>query len=177
MKDPRNLSKSDLAEIVSRVRNWIWMTEDHKDMVRARHKKVAEKIIEERNKVGECCIVSFFDPDTEWDSDTTDRIAEVLTEYGLRPKAVCPISAGYKYDRWGDDELQFARLLDELQAVGVTNLMKEAEWQAIESSMDLKREDIMTIFDRAQRRWDQAKADLKKEQKTAENIEKMRKQR
>lgn len=165
MKDPRDLSKSQLADIVTRVRNWLWMTEDHKDMVRIHHRKVAEKIIEERNKVGECCIVSFFDPDVEWDTcEVTSRIADVLSEFGLRPKAVCPISAGYHYDRWGDDELQFARLLDELQAVGVCDLLKEAGWQALEASMDLKREVIMEIFDRAQQRFDRAKADLKKEQ-------------
>ena len=61
---------------------------------------------------------------------------------------------------WDDNTIQFARLLDELQAVGVVNLLKKKEWQALMASMDLTKEDILEIWDRATDVYDQIKTTL-----------------
>jgi len=88
--------------------------------------------------------------DTEWDDDSP---------------CSCPCGfhgtvGDFRKPLWDNDEVQFARLLDELLAVGVVNLLGEAEWQALEESTDLKRGEIMEIFGRAQARWDRAKTEL-----------------
>lgn len=46
---------------------------------------------------------------------------------------------------WEDDRIQFARLLDEIQATH-----SEIDFAALEESMDLERDDIDEIFERAQ---------------------------
>ena len=165
MKDPRNLSKRELADIVQSVRNWLWLTEGEKDSVMSRYGKTGKKIVAERNALGECCTVSYFDPDNEHDADILDGVTKVLEEYGLQPDRVCPVSTAYTYDRWGDDEVQFARLLEELVGIGILDFLKDKGWKDLEASMDLKREQIMKVFDRAQKRWDLSKKDLKEEKK------------
>lgn len=165
MKDPRNLSKRELADIVQAVRNWLWLTEDGKDHVMSLYGKIGKKIVAERNALGEHCVVSYFDPENEWDSDVLDGLAKVLEEHGLKPDRVCPVSYAYNYDRWADDEVQFARLLEELVGIGILDFLKDKGWKDLEESMDLKREQIMKIFDRAEKAWTTAKKDLKEEKK------------
>lgn len=56
---------------------------------------------------------------------------------------------------WDNDLIQFARLLDEIQAT-----FSEIDYPALEASMDLEMDDIDALFERAQRVWDAAKAAL-----------------
>jgi hypothetical protein len=85
---------------------------------------------------------------TVWMKDQWDR------EMGVRRSLNTPEEVP---SRWNLDAVQFPRLLDELAAVGVPQLLKEAEWQAIEESMDLPREKIMTLFGRASTAWQNIK--------------------
>lgn len=60
------------------------------------------------------------------------------------------------YDRWMNNEIQFARLICELEAAGLerkTNLYEVAE------SMDLDTEELESLFTRADKVWNQAKAE------------------
>jgi len=58
---------------------------------------------------------------------------------------------------WEDDELQFARLLQELDGAGAftPRVMKY-----LRESMDLENSDIMEIVDRATARYDRAVAEI-----------------
>ena len=58
---------------------------------------------------------------------------------------------------WSNNTVQFMRLLAELRALGVHQFLREAEWQALEASMDLEREKIMELFDRAENSWEAIK--------------------
>lgn len=60
-------------------------------------------------------------------------------------------------DVWNDDRVQFARLLDELAGVG----LEEDQIEAVAEAMDLPEERIHELFERAQRVFEQAKADLR----------------
>jgi hypothetical protein len=55
---------------------------------------------------------------------------------------------------WEDDALQFARLLCELAAVGVPD---GADWASLSENMDLSVVELDSLFDRARRRWEEAK--------------------
>jgi hypothetical protein len=61
------------------------------------------------------------------------------------------------HSKWNLDAIQFPRLLDELAAIGVPQLLKEGEWDALEESMDLPRERIMELFGRASTAWQNIK--------------------
>lgn len=58
---------------------------------------------------------------------------------------------------WEDDLIQFARLLSELAAAGVPD---EATMDELRKSMDLEREDIDTLFERAHHQWEASKEAL-----------------
>lgn len=53
-------------------------------------------------------------------------------------------------DLWSNNVVQFTRLLAELYALGLPQVIREAEWSALEASMDLDRDKIMSIFHRAE---------------------------
>ena len=55
---------------------------------------------------------------------------------------------------WEDNLVQFARLLDELAAVGAPT---EGQMEELQDSMDLGRGEINELFDRAMRVWESAK--------------------
>ena len=51
-----------------------------------------------------------------------------------------------KRDLWLDDKIQIARLLSEINYIGLT----DGQLEQLEVSMDLEREFIFEIFDRAE---------------------------
>lgn len=54
---------------------------------------------------------------------------------------------------WNNNHTQFARLLSEIRAMGLTT----AQYETLKAEMDLGYEDIDEVFDRAQLEWEQAK--------------------
>lgn len=54
---------------------------------------------------------------------------------------------------WSRNEIQFPRLLAELNAVGLTR----RQWQQLSESMDLAFEDIDELFSRAEDEWGRIK--------------------
>jgi hypothetical protein len=144
MKDPRNLSKEQLVRIVCAIRDHLYLKTVDWD------------------ELPELIAVKQYDPETEWNATTTDDIANVLFDYGLVPRKVLPVTAGYpkrtSSQIWKDDDIQFARLLDEIRAHGVpTNMMSD-----IESSMSLEAHQIEELFARATKRWEQIKKECVK---------------
>ena len=57
-------------------------------------------------------------------------------------------------ENWNNDDIQFPRLLAEIMA---TVDFTTRQWDALCSSMDLDRPDILELFDRAQAKWDRIK--------------------
>lgn len=57
--------------------------------------------------------------------------------------------------KWGDNHVQFARLIAELEAAGAITYDVT---HAVCESMDLKVGEVMYLLDRAQSTWDKAKA-------------------
>lgn len=55
---------------------------------------------------------------------------------------------------WYNNSIQFPRLIDEIQAVGLT----EDQWDALLESMDLESDELAELFERAQSIWDSIKA-------------------
>ncbi len=55
---------------------------------------------------------------------------------------------------WKNDLLQFARLLAEAEAAGAIKISK-----SLCESMDLTKEEVMEVLDRAQHAWDTIKLD------------------
>ena len=60
MKWPRDLSKGDLVGIVERIQSILWLDEGTKG--------------------------HFWNPEKEWDSETTDEVSLVLSSMDLRPE-------------------------------------------------------------------------------------------
>lgn len=58
-------------------------------------------------------------------------------------------------DKWENPLIQFARLIDELQASGA---LTESIWDQMLVSMDLNSDQLSELFDRAQAIWDEAKS-------------------
>lgn len=145
MKDPQNLTKEQLVRIVRAIRDLLYLDTFY---------EVETPDAETKQ----------YDPEMAWDSGSTDGIAEVLGHYGLVPMKVLPVSAGYpkrtSNQIWKDDDIQFARLLDEIRAHGVpTNMMSD-----LESSTNLEAHQLEELFARATSRWEK----IKKEHKTDE---------
>jgi hypothetical protein len=65
MKDPTSLPSADLARIVADIQAFLWLDVD----------RDAE---------------SFWNPEKEWDFDTVENIAGLLSEFGLEPVAPSP---------------------------------------------------------------------------------------
>lgn len=61
---------------------------------------------------------------------------------------------------WDDDELQFARLINEAELSGA---FTHEVVQDLQTSMDLTEDDIHELLDRAQRTFDMAKARIRAE--------------
>ena len=57
-------------------------------------------------------------------------------------------------ERWKNNTIQFPRLLAEINGVGLTN----KQYKELSDSMDLSREEIDQLFDRAEESWQQIKA-------------------
>ena len=57
---------------------------------------------------------------------------------------------------WNHNHIQFARLLSELRAIELT----PDQYGELCASMDLGRDDIDELFDRAQLEWERAKAGM-----------------
>jgi hypothetical protein len=76
----------------------------------------------------------------------------------------CPLCGGdidgKPRSPWHDNSIQFPRLLAELNALGIHQFLKEAEWQSLEASMDLERDKIMELFYRAEKEWERIKNEL-----------------
>lgn len=73
----------------------------------------------------------------------------------LCPKPIEVIVRGPKH-LWERDDVQFPRLLAEIKAVGLT----PEQMQSLSSSMDLSKEDIHELLDRAEETFDAAKEQL-----------------
>ena len=56
--------------------------------------------------------------------------------------------------RWESDVIQFARLLCEMGALGLPNGI---DWEALMENMDLSKEELDSLFERAFTRWEAAK--------------------
>lgn len=166
MKLPRQLTKEELIKIVEGVRDHLYMDQnDLEGISLGADEKFARKV--QKQACEDDCrndLYDFLNPEAEWEAtDICDGIANLLANYHLVPTKPMTVAEAYKpgpIDKWDDNTIQFPRLLDELQGVGVVDLLKEAEWEALEQSMDLKREDIMDIWSRAGREWDRIKAEL-----------------
>jgi len=65
MKDPTSLPPADLARIIADIQAFLWLDVD-------------------RNAE------SFWNPEKEWDFDTVENIAGLLSEFGLEPVAPSP---------------------------------------------------------------------------------------
>lgn len=166
MKLPHQLTREELIRVVSKIRDWLYMGQDELAVIEGKAgnpfaRDVAAQASKDENMEG---LFDYLDPDKEWDAETLDGICDVLKCADLVPDRCMTPSEAYRAptpnENWANDEIQFARLLEELQGVGVVDLLKEAEWQALEASMDLDREKIMELFGRAQRAWGTAKANL-----------------
>lgn len=57
-------------------------------------------------------------------------------------------------NRWEDDNLQFPRLLAEIMAVDIG----ESAWDELMGSMDITSDELESLFNRAQNRWEEIKA-------------------
>jgi len=57
---------------------------------------------------------------------------------------------------WDRDDIQFPRLLDEIQGIGLT----DTQYVQIAESMDLTPEEVHELFERAQTAWDKHKAEF-----------------
>ncbi len=60
-----------------------------------------------------------------------------------------------KCSPWANDQIQFARLLAELNAYGVCNNKKLMAF--LRESMDLTNNEIEDLFDRAENKWEEIK--------------------
>tara|TARA_R110000787_G_scaffold336_2_gene1167 strand:+ start:3812 stop:4030 length:219 start_codon:yes stop_codon:yes gene_type:complete len=58
---------------------------------------------------------------------------------------------------WENDDIQFARLLDEIQG-NVT--ISDSDMEALCESMNLSKDEIFEIFERAQSKWDKIKESI-----------------
>jgi hypothetical protein len=65
MKDPTSLPPADLARIVAEIQAFLWLDID-------------------------CDSEPFWNPEKEWDFDTAESIAGLLSEFGLEPVALSP---------------------------------------------------------------------------------------
>jgi hypothetical protein len=61
--------------------------------------------------------------------------------------------------KWEDDNIQFPRLLAEIRAVGLTQF----QYDLLHESMDLARDDIDAILERAESKWQAIKEASRKE--------------
>lgn len=61
--------------------------------------------------------------------------------------------AAYQNHIWGQDSIQFARLVAEINATGLTR----NQWKSLLESMDLNDDELDELFDRADRAWHQIK--------------------
>lgn len=64
---------------------------------------------------------------------------------------------------WDMDVIQFARLIAEMGAIGIPDSLEN--WEALRENMDLSKDELYSLFERAQLRWDAAVAQLTKEAK------------
>lgn len=165
MKNPENMTKRQLVEIVQHVRDLLWLEDRSLEHIR---NKFGDKFADRIHKTKDTLIFfhEYYDPNKEWDCpELASNISELLANAGLRPNQPEPLSVGYpkrtSNQMWKDDSIQFPRLLDELAAIGVENFIHEAGWRSIEDSTALSREQIMKIFSRAQKEWDRVKKELK----------------
>jgi hypothetical protein len=165
MKDPRALTKDQLVEIVQKIRDCLWLMEEDRDGIKKEHgKKFLTKCLEGRHP--DTGYPEYYNPDKDWESEVVEDVARVLTDAGLGPTKPLPKNAGYPERTpdqcWKDDEIQFPRLLWELVGIGIIDFLKDKGWTDLEASMNLPREKIEEIFDRAERRWEKTIKEDKK---------------
>lgn len=60
------------------------------------------------------------------------------------------------HSRWNNNKIQFARLLAEIRAVGLST----AQYMDLEDSMDLDRDEIDELLERAETEWQDIKANM-----------------
>jgi uncharacterized protein len=56
---------------------------------------------------------------------------------------------------WDNNEIQFARLIEEMQCLGIPDGYVSIE--DLEESMDLNREELLSLFERARKVWEDVK--------------------
>ncbi len=71
---------------------------------------------------------------------------------------------GKHVEPWLDDRVQFARLLAEIRAAG----LNDEQFDLLSESMDLDRERVLELFDRAERAWEKAKPDANVSRRTSQ---------
>ena len=94
MRRPEEMSRQELIDVIRSIRAWLWVTEDSpKDIEKLHGKEFLKKCLEDRGGRGRQ-FIEYFDPEKEWDSDITAGIAEAMSDAGLNPDGLLPISAG-----------------------------------------------------------------------------------
>lgn len=88
----------------------------------------------------------------DWQGDET-RPAFFLCDCGYVGQL--GVNALTEVARWDSDVVQFARLVAEMSAEGLLNRL--VDYEALMARMDLSREDLNSLFERAIKRWDTAK--------------------
>jgi hypothetical protein len=178
MKLPRQLTKRQLVKIVEEIRDILYMSEDTynniaNSYVRARTAHFANKLAKEQPKrllPGSSGLLDFLNPDKEWDAETISDVQQALDRRGLCPTRLMTPNEAYRKptseENWRDNAVQFPRLLNELDCLVIVDLLDAADqtgtgMKALEKSMDLPREKILEIFDRAQKEWDRIKKETR----------------
>lgn len=59
---------------------------------------------------------------------------------------------------WGNDKIQFARLLAELRSIGLTD--KQMQYLTSPDGMDLEPEEVEELLERAEIAWQKHKANM-----------------
>lgn len=68
-----------------------------------------------------------------------------------------PKPGGKPMSTWENNEVQFARLIEELVA---TDAIDGRVWDGLQESMSLESDDLSVLFERARETWEAAKADF-----------------
>lgn len=160
MKRPDQLTRRELIELVERIRDWLYLSEDTFDDIASMHGTAFARRVQKGGKL-HGAYYEHFNPDKSWDSDTLDGVAEMLQDFNLVPTK--PMTLGQVYRKptpnqnWRNDAIQFPRLISEMFAALHFNILEQ---KALCDSMDLAWTDILMIVHRADKEWNRIKKEM-----------------